>query len=549
MLIGTINCALIIGQAFALVGIVVPVFTEGADLEEVTPAVVGLTLIVVARAGVSYLSEYLALSSAARAKSELRQATVRRLLTLGPVWMAGQNPGRLTQLLTRGIDGLDAYFARYLPQLVLSMILPPVICAVILTRDLAAALIVLVTVPLIPVFMALIGIGTKRRVDRQWHTLGVLSGHFLDVLAGMSTLKAFGRARAQAGQVRRISDEYRRSTMGLLKLSFLSSLVLELIAMLSVALVAVSIGLRLVDGNMTLAAGLLVLILVPEVYLPLRQVGVQYHASAEGLGAAGELISILEEATTGPARLGEGAESMPDLSTAVIRLRDVVVDYGQRGRPALTGVDLDIEPGRITALIGPSGSGKSTLLGLLARFIDPTSGSLRAGADSDSVDITRIDPAVWREHIGWTGQQPHLIPVTLADNVRLAAPGASDRQVVDALTAVGLGPWLAELPAGLDTTVGDGGRAMSTGQTRRVAFARILCADPELVLLDEPTAALDGDSEDELIEQIRQLAEGRTVVIVAHRESLMRLADVLVDVRDGEAHVLTVGAKAGRRAP
>lgn len=552
VLTGVVNCVLIIAQAFALVGIVVPVFTEGADLAAVTPAVITLSAVVVARAVVSYLSEYWSLRAAARAKIELRQATMRRLMALGPVWMTRHNTGRLTQLLTRGIDGLDAYFARYLPQLVLTMILPPVIGVVILTQDLTAALIVLVTVPLIPVFMALIGIGTKRRVDRQWRTLGVLAGHFLDILAGMATLKAFGRARAQAGQVRRISDEYRRTTMGVLKLSFLSSLALELIAMLSVALVAVSIGLRLVDGNITLAAGLLVLVLVPEVYLPLRQVGLQYHAAAEGLGAAGELVAILEEAEAGPEVPADGdlgLPEMPDLSSSVIRFRNVVVDYGQRGQPALDGINFEVEPGRITALVGPSGSGKSTVLALLARFVEPTSGELQVDADGRSIDIPRIEPALWRTRIGWIGQQPHLLPGSLAENVRLAAPTATDEQVIQALAAVGLGSWLEHLPAGLDTRIGDGGRSLSAGQTRRIAFARILCADPQLVLLDEPTAALDGDSEDELIEQIVRLAEGRTVVIVAHRESLMRIADVLVEVRDGQAGVLTASAEVGRQRP
>ncbi|MDP3972793.1 MAG: thiol reductant ABC exporter subunit CydD [Candidatus Nanopelagicales bacterium] len=552
VLTGVVNCVLIIAQAFALVGIVVPVFTEGADLAAVTPAVITLSVVVVARAVVSYLSEYWSLRAAARAKSELRQATMRRLMALSPVWMTRHNTGRLTQLLTRGIDGLDAYFARYLPQLVLTMILPPVIGVVILTQDLTAALIVLVTVPLIPVFMALIGIGTKRRVDRQWRTLGVLAGHFLDILAGMATLKAFGRARAQAGQVRRISDEYRRTTMGVLKLSFLSSLALELIAMLSVALVAVSIGLRLVDGNITLAAGLLVLVLVPEVYLPLRQVGLQYHAAAEGLGAAGELVAILEQADAGPevpADGDPGLPEMPDLSSSVIRFRNIVVDYGRRGRPALDGINFEVEPGRITALVGPSGSGKSTVLALLARFVEPTSGDFQVDADGRSIDISRIEPALWRTRICWIGQQPHLLPGSLAENVRLAAPTATDEQVIDALAAVGLDSWMEHLPAGLDTRIGDGGRSLSAGQARRIAFARILCADPQLVLLDEPTAALDGDSEDELIEQIVRLAEGRTVVIVAHRESLMRIADVLVEVRDGQAGVLTAGAEVGRQGP
>ncbi|HAM21537.1 MAG TPA: thiol reductant ABC exporter subunit CydD, partial [Actinobacteria bacterium] len=448
------------------------------------------------------------------------------VMRLGPVWLSRQNSAELTQLTTRGVDGLDAYFSRYLPQLVLAVMVPLSVGLVILTQDLLAAVIVLVTVPLIPVFMILIGLYTQGRVDKQWATLSRLSGHFVDVVAGMSTLKAFGRAGAQAKTVREIGDRYRSTTMGVLRISFLSALVLEVLAMLSVAMVAVSIGLRLVEGTMTLQSGLLVLILVPEVYLPLRMVGTHFHAAAEGLGAARQMIEILEEdpPTSGP------LVDVPDLAFASIAFVDASVRYVGRDELAVSDLSFTVPPHSVTALVGPSGCGKSTAISVLERFIDPTEGSVWVESDGSRVELREYDADAWREAVAWVGQDPTMITGTLSDNVRLANPEATDEQVRHALDVVGLTGLLSELPDGLSTAIGEGGRALSAGQVRRIALARAICQRAGLVLLDEPTAALDAESEALVIAAVSELAKTRTVVVVAHRPALVDLADHVVDL-------------------
>ena len=523
---GILTTVLIIAQAFAITGIVVPVFTEGKVLDDVRGALYVLTLVVLVRIALAYVSERLAFKSSAAAKSQLRLGVLDHVMRLGPVWLSRQNSAELTQLTTRGVDGLDAYFSRYLPQLVLAVMVPLSVGLVILTQDLLAAVIVLVTVPLIPVFMILIGLYTQGRVDKQWATLSRLSGHFVDVVAGMSTLKAFGRAGAQAKTVREIGDRYRSTTMGVLRISFLSALVLEVLAMLSVAMVAVSIGLRLVEGTMTLQSGLLVLILVPEVYLPLRMVGTHFHAAAEGLGAARQMIEILEEdpPTSGP------LVDVPDLAFASIAFVDASVRYVGRDELAVSDLSFTVPPHSVTALVGPSGCGKSTAISVLERFIDPTEGSVWVESDGSRVELREYDVDAWRGAVAWVGQDPTMITGTLSDNVRLANPEATDEQVRHALDVVGLTGLLSELPDGLSTAIGEGGRALSAGQVRRIALARAICQRAGLVLLDEPTAALDAESEALVIAAVSELAKTRTVVVVAHRPALVDLADHVVDL-------------------
>ena len=308
--------------------------------------------------------------------------------------------------------------------------------------------------------MILIGLYTQGRVDKQWSTLSRLSGHFVDVVAGMSTLKAFGRAGAQAKTVREIGDRYQSTTMGVLRVSFLSALVLEVLAMLSVALVAVSIGLRLVDGTMTLQAGLLVLILVPEVYLPLRMVGTHFHAAAEGLGAARQMIEILEE---DPPASGPRTD-VPDLATATISFSDVGVGYVGREDSAVEGLSFAIAPGSVTALVGPSGCGKSTALAVLERFIDVDAGSVWVESNGSQVELREYAIDAWRRAVAWVGQDPTMVSGSLADNVRLANSSASDSDVLRALEVVGLTHLVAELPDGITTVLGEGGRALSAGK-------------------------------------------------------------------------------------
>ena len=520
VLIGTAVAGLAVVQAFALAGIITEVFQAGADLADVSTQVGVLVAVVLARVVLSYLSEVAANASAAQAKSQLRSALLEHVMRLGPVWLAGRGEGELATLATRGVDALDAYFARYLPMLVLAVTVPIVGGVAILTQDVLAAVIVALTLPLIPLFMVLVGLYTQSRVDRQWRTLGVLSGHFLDVVAGLPTLAVFGRAKAQAASIRRIGDAYRVATLRVLRVAFLSSLVLELLATLSVALIAVSIGLRLVGGDFTLYAGLVVLILAPEVYLPLRLVGANFHAAAAGLGAAEQVFDVLE---TAPPATGIRTD-VPDPASSRITVDHLSVSYPERTEHALHDLSLTIEPGRITALVGPSGCGKSTLLAVMLGFVAPTAGAVRIG----EVDVAEFDPDTWRSRVAYVPQRPRLLALSLRENVALGAPEATDEQITAALHAAGATDVLTELPDGLDTHLGDGGRGLSVGQQRRVAVARALLRDAPLVLMDEPTAALDVATEADVLRGLRTHAAGRTIVVVAHRESLAELADDIV---------------------
>ncbi len=532
--LGALTAVLVIVQAFVLAGVVVAAFQDGADLRSVRGPLVLLLGIVMARGTMAWLTERNAHRASALAKFELRGAALDHLHRLGPVWLTGTRSGELTTLLTRGIDALDAYFSRYLPQLVLACIVPVAVIVAILTQDPLSALLVAVTVPLIPLFMVVIGSFTRRQVDRQWATLATLSGHFLDVVAGLPTLKVFGRARAQATSIADVGQRYRRSTMGVLRVSFLSALTLEFVATLSVALVAVAIGLRLVYGGMTLQAGLTALLLAPEAYLPIRLVGQHYHAAAEGVGAADAVFELLEAQP--PAR-GTRMD-VPDLTHATLRVDDLVVRYPGRPEAAVAGLNLVLDPGTVTALVGSSGSGKSTCLAALLLFAAADSGSISLqDGGQHAVAVSDLDPETWRTHVSYLPQSPYLPAGTLREAVRLSAPEAAETEVNSALAAAGLDLTDAEvratLPAGLDTRVGEGGVGLSAGQIRRVALARTLCRPAELVLLDEPSAALDGPTEDLVVDVVRRLRdEGRTVVVVAHRPALVGLADQVVVMPD-----------------
>lgn len=518
--IGVITTAAIIAQAFALATIVVDVFAEGQSLDQVYPSVWLLAGAIVVRIGMGYLGETTAFKASAQAKRELREQAIVKIAELGPVWMSRQNSAALTTNLTRGIDGLDAYFARYLPQLVLAVLVPIMVGIVIVIQDPLAAVIAAFTLPLIPVFMILVGLYTKSKVERQWRTLSVLSGHFADIFAGMPTLKAFGRAGAQAKITERIGTQYRKSTMGILRISFLSALVLELLAMISIALVAVSIGLRLVNGEMTLFAGLVVLILIPEVYLPLRLVGTNFHAAAEGLGAASQVLDILD---TPSKPLSGTTPVVQNLAKCDIDFEAVSYSYPGASELALVDRNFTIPAGKVTALVGPSGCGKSTVLALLERFCDPTSGRIRIGGCS----LNQFDPAAWRSEVAWVGQQVSIFPMSLIENVRAANPAATNAEVASALAAVGL---MDDLVLDPHELLGETGRRLSVGQTRRLALARAICQRASLILLDEPTAALDAESEYLIGQAITRLRGRATVVMVAHRPVMITLANHVVDL-------------------
>ncbi|MET9606449.1 thiol reductant ABC exporter subunit CydD [Streptomyces sp. NPDC006512] len=524
VLLGLAGAGLVVGQAMLIAEIVVGAFEEGLGAGALRTPLLLLAAVALGRGLVAWLTELAAHRAGAAVKSELRVRLLDRAADLGLGRAGGQRTGSLVALATRGVDALDDYFSRYLPQLGLAVVVPVAVLARIVTEDWVSAAIIVVTLPLIPLFMILIGMATQSRMDRQWRLLSRLSGHFLDVVAGLPTLKVFGRAKAQAESIRKITDDYRQATMRTLRIAFLSSFALELLATLSVALVAVTIGMRLVHGELDLYTGLVILILAPEAYLPLRQVGAQYHAAAEGLAAAEEIFEVLETPLPAPG----GAAPVPDADLR-IEFDGVEVRYEGRSASSPGPVSLVVEPGECVALTGPSGAGKSTLLNVLLGFVTPTAGRVRIGA----VDQAELSLEQWRERVAWVPQRPHLFAGTIAENVRLARPGARDEDVEAALRDAGAWEFTAALPGGVHTPLGEGGVGLSAGQRQRLALARAFLADRPVLLLDEPTAALDGETEAAVVDAVRRLAVGRTVLLVVHRPALLAVADRVVAVGEG----------------
>jgi thiol reductant ABC exporter CydD subunit len=516
--LGVLSALLIVAQAWLLADVVARAFLGGRSLEQLRTPLIALLLVVLARAIVVWAAELAASRSSARAKSQLRAALLQRVATLGLEHSREQRTGELAVLATRGIDALDGYFSLYLPQLILAAIVPVVVVVVVLWNDWLSAAIIAFTIPLIPLFMALVGAVTKERMDSQFRILERLAGHFLDVVAGLPTLKVFGRAKAQAAAIGEITERYRRAAISTLRITFLSSLILELVATISVALVAVEIGLRLMNGHLDLRTALFALILAPEAYLPLRQLGANYHASAEGMAAAEQVFAVLEAPE--PAR-GTRTDFPEEALASGLTVEGLRVSYPGRSGPALDDVTLTVNEGEVLALVGPSGCGKSTLLSVLLGLITPELGSVRVG----DVDLAELDLDAWRSRLAWVPQRPHLFKASIAQNVRLGRADASTDAVWAAIEAADLTETVRNLPDGLETVLGDRGAGLSAGERQRVALARAFLRDAPLLLLDEPTANLDGETEREIMQAIARLAEGRTVVLVAHRPALIAVAD------------------------
>ena len=525
--IGGLTTALVVAQAWLLADIVAGAFVDRESLARLRTPFVLLLAAIAGRAALAWLSERSAYRGSARAKSEMRRALAEKLVALGPGWLDEGRTGQLAVLATRGVDALDTYFSRYLPQVFLAVIVPVTVIAVVVGPDWISAAIIAVTVPLVPLFMALVGASTRDLTERQLGTLQRLGSQFLDAVAGLPTLKIFGRAKAQARAIGEITERYGQTALASLRLAFLSSLILELLATLSVALVAVAIGLRLLGGHLDLRTALFVLVLAPEAYLPLRLLGANYHASSEGMEAAEQIFNVLEEPP--PAR---GALTIvPDPSTTALAVAGVEVTYPGRQQPALQATSFTLDPGEVVAIVGPSGCGKSTLLAVLLGMVSPTAGGVRIG----DLDLGQLDLDAWRSLVAWVPQRPHLFATSIDENIRLGRPDASGQDVAQAVADAGLEEVVARLPQGLETQLGEWGAGLSVGERQRIALARAFVRDAPLLLLDEPTANLDGRTEESVLRAVRRLMRGRTVVIVAHRPALASMADRVIRLCEAAA--------------
>ena len=520
--LGAVTALLVIAQAWLLADIIAAALGARRGIGSLSLPLTALLCVVLARSAVAWGRELVAQRASTRTKAQLRAALLEHVGAAGPSLLASTRTGELAVLATRGIDALDRYFSLYLPQLFLAVIVPCAVLVAVGATDWISAVIIAGTLPLIPLFMALVGAATRDRMAMQFRTLQQLAGHFLDVVSGLSTLKVFGRSQAQIRTIAEVSNRYRRAALSTLRVTFMSSLILELVATISVALVAVEIGLRLMGGHLGLRTAVMVLVLAPEAYLPLRLLGANYHASAEGMSAAGQVFAVLET----PLPVRGHRTDIPDPALTGLAVHDLRVEYPGRGEPALDGVSLTLEPGEVLAVTGPSGCGKSTLLAVLLGFVTPQGGLVQV----DGVSLADLDPDAWRARVSWLPQRPHLFAASIAENIRLARPEATTDQVWDAVVAAGLSDVVARQPDGLDTLLGDHGAGLSVGERQRVALARAFVRDAPLLLLDEPTANLDGATEDEVLATLRGLVRGRTVLIVAHRPALVELADRVVEL-------------------
>ena len=524
---------LIVTQARLLAELCQRVVLDKAGLSGVDTLLAALAVVAVLRGVAVYGSEHAAVQAAAEVRQQVRNRLYRRLLQLQPSG-AAEEAGALTEVVTAGVEGLEAYIARFLPQMLLAGLLPLGMLLVVLPSEWRAGLVLLFSAPFIPLLMVLIGKGSEALNRRQWQLLARLSGHLLDLVQGLPDLKILGRAKQEAQQVAAVSERYRQGTMAVLRVAFLSAFTLEFFATVGTAVVAVLIGFRLLAGQMSLAEGLFVLLLAPEFYLPLRNLGLAYHSRMNGLAAAERIMPFCEEETAPQSgKAGTYQRSCSDSAPEIV-CRSVSFRYGG-ARGGVREISLTIPSGCLTVLVGASGSGKSTLARLLLGLARPEQGQIMV----DGNDLERLDQAAWRRQLAWVPQQPFFMVASIRENLLLGVAEADPEAIDRALTAVGLAPVIAGLPHGLATPLGERGAGLSGGELRRLALARVLLRDARLVVLDEPTAGLDAENERLALEALAALARGRTVLVISHREAVIARCNRLVELADGRLQQVT----------
>jgi ATP-binding cassette, subfamily C, bacterial CydD len=515
--VSSLAALITMGQMYCLSRIIDGAYLQSIPLHGLMPWMYGLLGFIAARALLLWSGEILAQRGAARIKARLRNRLFHHVLQLGPAWSGREQSGELVATAVDGIEKLDDYFARYLPARLAMAIVPLLLLFCVFVVDPLSGLVLCLTGPLIPIFMVLIGKRAETATRKQWNALSRLGAHFLDVLQGIKTLKVFGQSRVQGDRIRAVSDQYRKTTMEVLKVAFLSGFVLELAAAISTAIVAVEVGVRLIQGRLEFQTGLFVLLLAPEFYLPFRTLGARHHAGMEGVAAADRIYTILD---TAPMSGVSGEALVPPDRAPEIRADQLTYTYPGSAQPALNRLTATIDPGRITALAGPSGAGKSTFVNLLLRFLHYHDGELRI----QGVPLQSIDPQRLRRQIALVPQHPHFFNGTILDNLRLARPSAADSEILLAIQHAGAQPFIQSLPHGPHTLLENNGARLSGGERQRLAMARAFLKDAPLLILDEPASALDPESEAAMHRALQQLAIHRTVLIIAHRLATLRMA-------------------------
>ena len=527
VMLSLFGTGLMIAQAAGLSSVITGVFLGGKTLEQVTPFLLLLAGLIFVRGFTVWGIEVSSSTLAVKVKLDLRNLVIEKVLRLGPTFLEGERSGEITSTLTQGIELIDAYFSQFIPQVILAGFVPLMILLIVFPMDWISGIILLFTAPLIPFFLYLIGKATERVTGRQFEALSRMSAFFLDTLYGLATLKMFGKSRHRLDEVERVNEEYREATQTVLRVTFLSALTLEMIGTISTALVAVQIGLRLLQGGIPFEQALFILIITPEFYLPLRNLGLRFHAAMNGVSSANRIFTILDhpdfhsEITTPVKKqnflenFGKGIE---------VEFKSVNFSHLERDLPVLVDVSFRIPKGKITALVGASGAGKTTLAQLLLGFIEPDSGEILI----NETPLSEISLEDWRRQITWVPQQAALFQDTILANLLVANPDAEMKEVEESTRKAEIYDQIRSLPEGLLTRVGEGGARFSEGERNRLALARAFLRNAPFVILDEPTANLDSVLEYQMENAIHDLCEKKTVMLIAHRINTIRRADQVV---------------------
>ena len=516
----------LIGQARMLARIIDGVFLKGSTLGDISPALFAFLALSLLRAVCTWAGEVLAQHTAGVVKQRLRHDVLLHLLHSEPDPARREHSGELSAVISDGVEKLDAYYRLYLPQIIQAVLLPLSILLLVFPSDRTTGWVLLVTAPLIPFFMVLIGSTASRATEVQWRALQGMSATFVDLLKGITTLKLFGRSRAGAEQIAGISERFRRTTMDVLKITFLSALVLELLSTLSTALIAVQIGLRLLIARIAFVDALFILLLTPDFFLPLRMLGLRFHAGMAGATAAADLFEILDRR---PVSVPEGSVIVADTGQMDIQFSDISYTYPGRNRPAVSALSFTLRSGEMTALIGSTGAGKSTITRLLLGFMQPDAGMIRVGTTA----LKDMNIETWRGQIAWVPQRPLLLNDTILENIRFAVPDAPREKVERAARLAHAHAFIAALRSGYDTEIGEDGTRLSGGQAQRIALARAFLKNAPILILDEPAAQLDLETENLLLDSLRKLRANRTVLVIAHRVQTIREASHLIILKEG----------------